>query len=973
MEQSSSSLPRSYLGEAEALKLLDKIHDNEEIDEAIPKLLSMAQTLLKSPDSNLGRMMLYLRASCMELDDKVQDGNQPFQELVKCINNIAEKHHLRKLPSLKHEEKTFLDRFRDVGAEVLKLVRTKEEEDLALDSEYWIEARGLTLDSGDERYQGHFYPAKDTRIGLHLHKWQTQINNDGQPFREVMNFKTYLETYAKDEFASYESLDVHYLTPKELDTLRVTFDSEGLPLLPSNHFSLWLNTYNDKYKTFDDSYRNFLKELPSEEVLKEPTPLPPGEYLFLVNTEGELLIAKKVKGEMHHSSLSQGKPAKSVGELTIGADGKISSINAYSGHYKPFSKHLMPFLEIFERNSLPFSFQIEGQYQNGKSFVIPKENIEEYLGIRQEFSPLLNAFQIELEKPYSEETDDLMLNLVHFQRRAGSDLELKEEIRQLITKLMQKKISNSLSNEASPDLNLLKDLASVYKTHLQTNEERTLFLYLKKKVLDSRPSQEELEVLRSIRASQALLRKEDFEVISKTKSYHKLISLSPEPPVRSNLRDPDLEKLWIESHEKDVREPLRKLCERLVHVSFEDLEVSFEKSIDAFNLWIEEQKNKDYLCVVANGKSNIWMAELALPHLSRLPTEIWDSNLDNFTNFVISSRMEHLQADLYIPSNIVFFDDGIYSGEQMAKFICLALGSFIPLHEIFGAPPPKIIVISAYATTYGMDKVKAAAENYYRVKTMDIPFIERLEEKVRKGDESVDDLESVIKAKASLIETKEALERLKLAYNSEKKKWKEEIKSLSPPPDAQELFELRKAFDARNKPYKEAKIEYNLALSRYESAISDGHQNLQKIKTARERQDKVLELFFDKIIVMPFTPIQTVAQVLEDDTHTIDVLNKMWWPEETGQDIYSRGAESHGAFYFDHKVPDLVSFPEALESGLIFTSDNRVLTEKGYLEGAIVNPDSKIYDPLTRPVIIPFIPKTVPPYKPEFESFKKEI
>lgn len=971
MEQLSSSDPGSLLREAEALELLDKIHDNEGVDEAIPKLLTIAQTLLRTPDSNLGRMMLYLRASCLELDDKVQEGNQPFQELVKCINAIAERHHLRKLPSLKHEEKTFLDRFRDVGAKVLNLVRTKEEEDLALDSEYWIEAEGLSLKGfGQAEYAGHFYPTRDWSLGAALKKWQTEENFDGVPFREMMNFKTFLETYEQHEFPSYA--DVNYLTKRELEPLKISFDQEGRPLLPSNQFALWIKT-EMRGGVYPDTYRTFLKELPKEEVRLEPTPLPPGEYLFLMNKEGELFVAKKIRGEMEHSSLSHGKPAKSAGELTVGDNGSISSITPYSSHYKPFLKNLLPILEIFYQRSLPFNFNIVGQYYNGTSFDIPQEEINAYRELRMNFANLAKNAKEEQSKPYSMQTEALIQDLISFKENVEKDLDLREEIRQLVSKLIQKKIQHYLSKDKLKDRALIKELEPIYSKHLQTAEERLLFAQLKKKVLDSSPSEEELESLQSIRGSQAILRQEDFEYISKARSYHTGISLSPSLPVRSNLIDPDLQRKWIDMHEEKVRAPLQRLCDSLVHISFKDLEISFEKSIDAFNLWLEEQEHKDYLCVIADGKSNIWMAELALPHLSRLPKEIWNCDLDTFTQSVFDSKWDKRLADIYLPHNVVLFDDGIYSGEQMTKFIGSIMGTFVHLNDILGASPPKIIVVSAYAASYGIDKVKKASENYYRVMTSGIPSLELLEEKVKRGDQSVDDLKSVVQAKDLVEETKKTLESLKLDYNLEKKEWKKQIKALSPSPDEEQLFELRKAFDAKHKPYREAKIEFNLAKSRYEMAVSDANAHLQKIKTATERQGKVVELFSDRIIVMPYTAIQTVAQVLEGDSDTIDVLNKMWWPEETGADIYSKGAESHGAFYFDHKVPDLVSFPEALELGLIFSSDNRVLTTEGYLKSEAVNSDSSIYEPLSKPVTIPLIPKTISPYKPDFDSFKKEI
>ena len=116
--------------------------------------------------------------------------------------------------------------------------------------------------------------------------------------------------------------------------------------------------------------------------------------------------------------------------------------------------------------------------------------------------------------------------------------------------------------------------------------------------------------------------------------------------------------------------------------------------------------------------------------------------------------------------------------------------------------------------------------------------------------------------------------------------------------------------------------------------------------------------FASKIFVTRYEPIQTINQVVRDP-HLLQMLTAMYWASDTGESGHECGPKSRGNVYFDHKVPDMLSFVEALEKGLIFDQNGQVVLRKS--------------PPNNKELSYTIIPRTVTPYHPSFESFVRQV
>lgn len=70
-----------------------------------------------------------------------------------------------------------------------------------------------------------------------------------------------------------------------------------------------------------------------------------GEYMFVLDTKKQLFAAKKIRGKVHHSTLSSGQPVLSAGMMKV-ANGQISKVYGYSGHYKPLEENMVAIKEF---------------------------------------------------------------------------------------------------------------------------------------------------------------------------------------------------------------------------------------------------------------------------------------------------------------------------------------------------------------------------------------------------------------------------------------------------------------------------------------------------------------------------------------------------------------------------------------------------------------------------------------------------
>jgi len=88
----------------------------------------------------------------------------------------------------------------------------------------------------------------------------------------------------------------------------------------------------------------------------------------------------------------------------------------------------------------------------------------------------------------------------------------------------------------------------------------------------------------------------------------------------------------------------------------------------------------------------------------------------------------------------------------------------------------------------------------------------------------------------------------------------------------------------------------------------------------------------------------------------INSMNFSGDPQQDSLVQNSGGVHVRGHLYFDFKVPDQLSFPEALEKGLIMDEAGKILKDE----------NGKA---LHKCLII----QTTPPYKPEYPQFLKTL
>ncbi|KAJ8570783.1 hypothetical protein K7X08_037755 [Anisodus acutangulus] len=116
--------------------------------------------------------------------------------------------------------------------------------------------------------------------------------------------------------------------------------------------------------------------------------LPGAKWIFVMSTSRRLYAGEKKKGMFHHSSFLSGGATLVAGRLVV-KDGRVMSISAYSGHYRPTEDRLDSFLSFLNENGVNLD-EVEirkanedcESYEDGKS-------IES--GSASEFSALSNS------------------------------------------------------------------------------------------------------------------------------------------------------------------------------------------------------------------------------------------------------------------------------------------------------------------------------------------------------------------------------------------------------------------------------------------------------------------------------------------------------------------------------------------------------------------------------------------------------
>lgn len=79
--------------------------------------------------------------------------------------------------------------------------------------------------------------------------------------------------------------------------------------------------------------------------------VPGAKWIFVMSTSERLYAGEKKKGVFHHSTFLAGGATLAAGRLVV-ENGKLKSISAYSGHYRPTDERLDSFLSFLKDNGV---------------------------------------------------------------------------------------------------------------------------------------------------------------------------------------------------------------------------------------------------------------------------------------------------------------------------------------------------------------------------------------------------------------------------------------------------------------------------------------------------------------------------------------------------------------------------------------------------------------------------------------------
>jgi hypothetical protein len=189
-----------------------------------------------------------------------------------------------------------------------------------------------------------------------------------------------------------------------------------------------------------------------------------------------------------------------------------------------------------------------------------------------------------------------------------------------------------------------------------------------------------------------------------------VLTLTQSTTLISEVRRPNtLRKLdsnqveaWIKAHPESCQKAVTTLVNAIKHVPHAEFESNFLNiTVSHFNQFLKEE-NFDYVVAVEKSKSNQWMFDLATSHLIKQPSSLVPLAYPNYLMNLLN------KADLNLsdfPSNLVLFDDAMFSGEQMSNFLLRVEGMTTRANQRLASkglevPLPNIILACAYATKF---------------------------------------------------------------------------------------------------------------------------------------------------------------------------------------------------------------------------------------------------------------------------------
>lgn len=168
---------------------------------------------------------------------------------------------------------------------------------------------------------------------------------------------------------------------------------------------------------------------------------------------------------------------------------------------------------------------------------------------------------------------------------------------------------------------------------------------------------------------------------------------------------------WIRAHDKTHRPILKSLTKKINYISHKQFCFVLQKSIKSFESQFKlNAAEHSFAVLVEPNKSNQWVAELAYKELIIKPNQIVRLGIKNADKFLLHfDRILKVDKAL-LPKNVVLFDDGSYSGDQICnhvKAICDV--SKKANHKL------QIYVVIPYLTDHARQRLLKMSRDYSNV------------------------------------------------------------------------------------------------------------------------------------------------------------------------------------------------------------------------------------------------------------------
>ncbi|GMN52700.1 hypothetical protein TIFTF001_021849 [Ficus carica] len=128
------------------------------------------------------------------------------------------------------------------------------------------------------------------------------------------------------------------------------------------------------------------------------------KWIFVMSTSKKLYVGEKKKGSFHHSSFLAGGATLAAGRL-MAECGKLKSVSAYSGHYRPTDKNLGNFITFLKENEVNLEeVQVMSRMEDNENYHINMSSPQgsTFQHIKVLISPSLHATGVSEEDQHSQ-------------------------------------------------------------------------------------------------------------------------------------------------------------------------------------------------------------------------------------------------------------------------------------------------------------------------------------------------------------------------------------------------------------------------------------------------------------------------------------------------------------------------------------------------------------------------------------------